>query len=146
MGEYSRKLRARAAGKQAAAAPKEMSAREFYRQRRMFCVIDGEAHVAELGDSRYHRQWMDGLVDGGLDDRTYNQSPRGFYLAPKIVWYRGAMEPVSMRTISESLADIVSKMALPLETEVYSGARIGPDDVLKGAHLIGTVQNFLEET
>jgi hypothetical protein len=145
MGEYARKLQARAAGKkqQAAAAPKQMSNADFLRKRRMFCVIKGKAHVAELGDSRYHRQWMDELVGGGLDDRTYNQSPRGFYLAPEMVWYRGAMQPVSTGTIRESLADLTADMALPSDTEVYTGARSGPDDVFTGAHLIGTIQDLL---
>lgn len=153
MGEYARKLRARTLGRnpepvatKVANTPKEMTNREFHQQRRMFCVINGVAHVAEVGDSRYHRQWMDGLVEGGvLDDRTYNLSPRGFYLAPEMVWYRGPMQPVGMRSITESIGDLSLMMELPPETEVYSGARSGPDDVFKGLNMVGTVQDLLEE-
>jgi hypothetical protein len=150
MGEYARKLRARTLGNTqaptaAADAPKQMTNSEFLHQRQMFCVIDGIPYVAAPNDSRYHREWMNELVDGGhIDDRTYNQSPRGFYLAPDMVWYRGPMQPVGMRDITEKIAVLTLMMALPQETMVYSGARSGHDDVLKGVNMIGTIQDISE--
>lgn len=149
MGEYGRRLRARMAGKDAAAGPRaaeppRMTGREFQRLRRMFCVIEGKAHVADADDARYHREWMDGLVDGGISEFSYERSPRGYYLAPDMVWYRGPFSPVGMRAIREHLVDLVERMALPHDTKVYSGARPGHDDVLKGEALVGTVADLLD--
>lgn len=151
MGEYGRRLQARLSGKgpalqasRVAAEPPRMSSKEFQRERRMFCVIDGKAYVADQTDSRYHREWMDGLVEGGMDDRTYKLSPRGYYLAPDMVWYRGPFQMVSMRTICEHLSELVDLMQLPLDTKVYSGARIGHDDVLSGEAMMGTIEDMLD--
>lgn len=150
MGEYGRRLRARLAGKDTApgrpevAEPPRMTGREFQRLRRMFCVIDGKTHVADAADSRYHREWMNGLVEGGIGDMSYGRSPRGYYLAPDMVWYRGPFSPVSMRSIREHLVELVEAMGLPHDTKVYSGARPGHDDVLKGETLVGTIEDLLD--
>lgn len=150
MGEYARKLRARLAGKDVAngghrvAEPSPMTNREFQRKRRMFCVVDGKAFAADPEDTRYHREWMDDLVAGGIDERAYARAPRGYHLAPDMVWYRGPFSPVGMRDIRDHLRDLVELMDLPPETKVYSGARPGHDDVLKGEALVGTIQDLLD--
>lgn len=150
MGEYARKLRARLAGKGMASAraqnvePPLMTNREFHTQRRMFCVVDGKAHVADQADARYHREWMDALIEGGVEERVYARSPRGYYLAPDMVWYRGPFSPVGMRDIREHLQELVDLMDLPPDTRVYSGARPGYDDVLKGETLVGTIEDIVD--
>lgn len=150
MGEYQRKLRARLAGRVAdipgrgrATEPQPMTGREFQRRRRMFCVVEGIVYVTSLEDSRYHREWMDDLGQDRMDDRTYARSPRGYYLAPDLVWYRGTFEGVGMRAIREHLQEVADIMDLPTDTRVYSGARSGPDDVLKGETMVGTIKDLL---
>lgn len=116
-------------------------ASDFKVRRRMFALVAGEVRVAEVGDRRFHREWL-----SDVSDDEFRRIVRGYHLAPDVVFYRGGFGGVSRRDIEAILPALRDAMDLPEGTVVYSGARPdGPDDDLVGSDRVGTVGSLTRD-
>ncbi len=139
MGGYQRRLQARLRDARKGPEERVVPQSDFKLRRRMFAVVGGQARVAEVGDARFHREWL-----SDVPYLEFDRVIRGYHLDGDVVFYRGTFQIVSIPEIRESLPGLMAMIDLPGDTHVFSGARPAGGDDLRGAHLCGTVDDLLE--
>lgn len=121
--------------------------RSFHRQRRMFCVRDGNLIIADKGLSYSHKEWFHEL--GWKKDEIeefMTAGLRGVILPGEIKFYTGYDFRINDQIESDffnSLPGLAKELNLSPETKIYGGQIVGkPGETWENQKYFGVIKNY----